>query len=303
MALQVSVQLDTKTNTLNTGSVPREHCSVDAHVLAELRIGQQVVIKRDENRLALYTIAEQNDAGLSGIVRLGPAGIERVGGGEKRGCVGSIFRSGFGDFTATIEPAFLSDLPEGIARGQTALIEHLVGSGKGIAVLAPHGGDIEEGTDTQARRVTEALTAADVSVQAWVCQGWKKGGGGARSCWHITSAEIEPASFPKLHAMFATKFNHAVSFHGWDSNHIGIGGGADEEFRSLFLKPIQDANPGCSVELAKKSDNAGTSPKNIVNAITYRGNGVQIEQPLVARRGEAAARVADAVAGVYMTMI
>ena len=81
-------------------------------------------------------------------------------------------------------------------------------------MLAPHGGMIEAGTDRHAERVHAALTAAGRSARGWLGQGWKKGGG-AKACWHVTSAEISARSFPKLGAMLVAKADHAVAFHGW----------------------------------------------------------------------------------------
>lgn len=296
MAEDVVVQLDTETGTLNTGAASRERCSVDKGLPA-LRLGQQVLIRRDRERLALFTITEKNDAEARGVVRGGSTGVTRLGGGEKRGWLGIVVRSTVGDFTASLAPAFLSALIEGEARNQTVLIESVIGEGRDVAVLAPHGGDIEAGTDHQAARVVELLRTAGRSVRGWICQGWKADGG-AHACWHITSTDIAPASFPKLNGMFSTKFKHAVAFHGWDSAYIGVGGGADEALRARFLAAIRDAVPSATVR-SETTENAGSSPRNIVNRITERGNGIQIEQPLEFRRGEVAARIADAVAQVY----
>ncbi len=70
-----------------------------------------------------------------------------------------------------------------------------------------------------------ALVAAGRSARGWLCQGWKRRGG-AKACWHVTSAEISELSFPKLGAMLAAKADHAVAFHGWTAERIGVGGGA-----------------------------------------------------------------------------
>ena len=166
-------------------------------------------------RLALYTATTENRAASTaacpGTATMGKAGLARLSAGPLR---------------ATLDSEVTADLPEAVAKNRTALIERVLGAGTegGLAVLAPHGGMIEAGTDRQAEKVHAAMAAAGRSARGWLCQGWKRGGG-AKSCWHITSAEISGRSFPKLGAMLAAKSGHAVAFHGWTEERIGIGGG------------------------------------------------------------------------------
>jgi phage replication-related protein YjqB (UPF0714/DUF867 family) len=240
------------------------------------------------------------------VVRVGVGGIPRLGGVVNRGCIGIVSRATFADFTATASSMFLSRFGKDFVARQTALTETLVGDGDAIAILAPHGGDIEKHTDLQTIRVYEELLAAGKSVRRWMCQGKKKGGD-AKESWHITSAEISPLSFPELGVLFKTKFAHAVAFHGWDRDYVGVGGGAPELFRLPFVTAIERVVGKGNVCLAeyppekyKDAPLAGRSPDNIVNKISG-DNGVQIEQPKGAR-ADLADRIAAAVAGVYLTL-
>ena len=246
-----------------------------------------------------------------GAVTVGPEGLARLA--EAPGGDG---------FRATLDDEVTADIPEVVAKGRTALIERVLGDatgGGGLAVLAPHGGMVEAGTDRQAERVQAALVAAGRSARGWLCQGWKRSGG-AKACWHVTSAEICGRSFPKLGALLAAKADHAVAFHGWTEDRIGVGGGVvdraahperhrrhealKEEVRAgieaalLALGPPWNALP---VVLETSGGFSGRHPDNVVNRITGFGNGVQVEQPEEVRKNARARdAVAQAVADVYL---
>ena len=173
------------------------------------RFGRQVLIRQGAQPLALFTVTAEN--GLAGTTRcpgaltVGPEGLGRLAAAPGV------------EFRATLADEVTADLPEAAAKTRTALIERVLGDGSaggGLAVLAPHGGMVEAGTDRQAERAHAALVAAGRAARGWLCQGWKRGGG-AKRCWHVTSAEISARSFPKLGAMLAAKADHAVAFQGW----------------------------------------------------------------------------------------
>ncbi len=210
MRLRVCVHLDTAEETLTTGAARQEHCGLDPATLMALggRLGRQVLIRRGAEPFALLTVTAENSlAGTTrcpGTMTVGPEGLARLAGVSGAG------------FRATLDDAVTADLPEAVAKNRTALVEHVLGdasAGGGLAVLAPHGGMVEAGTDRQAERVHATLATAGRAARGWLCQGWKKGGG-AKRCWHVTSAEISGRSFPKLGAMLAAKADQAVAFHG-----------------------------------------------------------------------------------------
>ncbi len=308
MKAKVCVHLDSAEESLVTGGARREHCGLDPATLQALggRLGRQVLIRRNSRRLALYTVTAENGAAgtplCPGTVSVGPEGLARLSAQQSDG------------FRATLDDEVTADLPEAVAEGRTALIERVLGDGSiegGLAILAPHGGMIEVGTDRQAERVHAAVTAAGRSARGWVCQGWKQGGG-AHLCWHITSSVISGRSFPKLGAMLAAKSDHAVAFHGWTRTRIGVGSGVvdgtahperhqqhealKEEIRTGIEAALQALGPPWDklpVVLEASSGFSGRHKDNIVNRITKLGNGVQIEQPEAARKD---ARVRDGIA-------
>jgi hypothetical protein len=68
-----------------------------------------------------------------------------------------------------------------------------------------------------------------------------RAGGDAYACWHITTTELSPASFPKLRTVFETRFERALAFHGWSRSCIGVGGGADAALRTRVRDAIAEA--------------------------------------------------------------
>lgn len=300
MASKIIVQLDKKRPDLNGGPPRQEHCTLDRNTWSSVARQPQVLIRRDADRLALFTVVDTNDAGAAGVARVGTEGLKRLGGSVNAGCLGSIFSAAFAEFGATLEPNFLSDIDANTARRQTALIEQLIGTGTAIAVLAPHGGMIEPHTDTQAQRVYDLLVAGGRSARLWMSQGWKRGGD-AYACWHITSTELSPASFPRLRTLFETRFARAVAFHGWGRPYIGVGGRADEAFRTRVRDAIAAVVPSTVTVQLENDSLAGSAPGNIVNAVTRDDQGVQIEQPEGVRNTHAVP-IADAVAAVYLDL-
>src|SRR5262245_59488335 len=164
----------------------REHCAVAARTLASLdRVqGQQVRVHR-EGELALYTVSELLRGTTTSDVRMGLTGRQRLGpDGEFEGVLD----------TKVVDP----DLCDKDARTAGELVERLDddGSQTHLIVIAPHGGEIEEHTDTQAERVHELLGPALAS--AWRAKGWGTDDVGALVRWHITSTDLNPVCFPLL---------------------------------------------------------------------------------------------------------
>jgi phage replication-related protein YjqB (UPF0714/DUF867 family) len=150
---------------------------------------------------------------------------------------------------------------------------------------------IEPHTDDQAEQVRLLLTAKRASM--WLCRGWRPGGG-VVDRWHITSADLAPDCFPRLHTVIGRGFTHAVAFHGSGGSQVLVGGGAaSSDLQQAIAAAIRLAT-GLAVRVATPDDRlGGNDPRNVVNRLTADGaNGVQIEQPLAARRdhGPAIAR-------------
>ena len=246
-----------------------EHCSVEPALLAAVgrEVGQQVRIERNGDERGLYTVIESiPDA--PNVVRMGPNGRQRLGKSD-------VF-AGVIDSTAP-NPT----VSEGDAEGQGDFIERLDdGAHTGLIAIAPHGGDIEPHTDTQAEFVASALSAC-----CWRCKGWHHRG--AKRHWHITSAEINEASFPLLATAMTRRFTYAVAFHGMEEPEIIIGGTAPATLKHEIKGAIEVATSGSDirVRVAEPGDVFnGDDANNIVNRLTVGGaNGIQIEQGARAR--------------------
>lgn len=143
-------------------------------------------------------------------------------------------------------------------------------------VMAPHGGDIERHTDTQAEAARDALASS-----SWICKGWSNAGAWNR--WHVTSTEITPSRFPSLLEFGERKWQHSVAFHGFGETYILVGGRAPRVVIDAIVERIEMAvGSTIAVKLAGDEPNAGRSSRNIVNALSDDG-GIQIEQSMLAR--------------------
>ena len=167
-------------------------------------------------------------------------------------------------------------------------------------------------------RSTTALALQAKPVRAWIARGFNPAG--AHKCWHITSSEISEHSFPKLGSFFASTtargpYAHAVAFHGHnDSEAIVVGGGLPRNDEHTALKTELSSkirialeavvDPPPVVEVGLFGPLAGAQRKNIVNRVTVRGNGIQIEQPAAVRADETQREaIAGAVAEFYCDLI
>jgi phage replication-related protein YjqB (UPF0714/DUF867 family) len=309
MGIATRLSEDPTSAALNTKAHALEHCALDRESLCVLptAVGRQVLIRRSSKRLALYTVAERLDV-AGAAVHVGTAGLARL-----EGVTGEPLP---GELEATVETDFTGGDPRALVR----LTEELLGdAASGLAVLAPHGGLIEVGTDAQARVVYDLLAPEATRVRAWIAQGFNPTIG-AHRCWHITSSEISEQSFPRLGSLFDQgtsrgSFAHAVAFHGQnDTEAVVIGGGLPRDpahtalkmgLRSRVhdaLRAVMDSPP--AVVVRRSGPLAGTQKRNIVNRVTARGNGIQLEQPAGVRTDDQQREaIAQAVAAFYADLI
>jgi phage replication-related protein YjqB (UPF0714/DUF867 family) len=278
----------------------REHCSVDPGRLASIgrAVGHQVRVKLNGEQYGLYTVSEAQPEDPDNIVRMGRAGRLRLGTPD--------------EFDAVVDaqvphPTF----SERKARDNSEFIERLADDGRqrGLITIAPHGGDIEPRTDRQAERVASRLR--DLAVSSWRCKGFKDDGG-AFARWHITSTDLNEASFPRLSSVFARGFTYAVAFHGFDdpelllTGDILVGGGALPELKEELVAEIKGmVGPDLVVRVPAANEKfGGDDARNIVNRLAAPDadgirSGIQIEQSPDARSDARWRAIADAVAGVY----
>ena len=269
-----------------------EQCSVDPHKLATIgcAVGQQVRVRRNATQVGLYTVSEILTESPDSVVRMGLAGRRRLD------CDA--------EFGAEVDAqATRSDLKESEAQTAGEFIERLRddGTNTGLIAIAPHGGAIEPHTDQQAEHVATRLAARGVS--AWRCKGWSLGDDRAGDRWHITSTDIDPASFPRLATVSSRGFANAVAFHGLEQpGIILIGGTAPMTLKEAIRAAVEGATSasGIAVEIARPCQRfGGDDPRNIVNRLTvFSAFGIQLEQSPEARKDHWR-EIADAVADVY----
>jgi len=306
MPIRTSLSEDTKSAVLNDKAHASEHCAIDPESLQVLNsaVGRQVLLTRSAKRLALYTIAARIDV-AGPAARVGTAGLARVENPTGEPPAPNL--------KAALETEFLG------ATAPVRLTEELLGrAATGLAIMAPHGGRIEPRTDDQARAVYTLLAKQRKPARAWIAQGFNPAG--AHSCWHITSSEISERSFPRLGTLFGRgrsrgPFAHAVAFHGQnDSDAIIVGGGLPQDAPHTALKTklsdqLRDALRAVTehppaVVVCRSGPLAGIERANIVNRVTVRGNGIQLEQPAAVRADdEQRAAVVRAVAAFYAELI
>ena len=266
-----------------------EHCSADPRRLAAIgrAVGHQVRIAPSRDGYGLYTVSEAPQENPDDVVRMGPAGRRRLGMS--------------GEFAAVVNSRVPHPtISEKRAEAEGEFIERLRDDGRQsrLIAVAPHGGDIERHTDRQAERVRSRLGVGAAS--AWRCKGWN-GDRGAFERWHITSTDINEASFPRLESVISRGFTFAVAFHGFDEAGILIGGTAPDPLKLEIQSALERATrgSGIGVRIARPNDRfGGDDPCNIVNRLSAGGNGIQIEQSPEARTDHWR-RIADAVAEVY----
>ncbi|MBK6873579.1 MAG: poly-gamma-glutamate hydrolase family protein [Kineosporiaceae bacterium] len=274
-----------------------EHCSADAESLAAIGrgLGHQLRVHPvgRPSHVALYTVSQLRDETPATVVRMGSGGRHRLVSPPPEDTtidvvVDSVVpRRGLDDADAARLGEFVERLDDD-------------GCHRGLIAIAPHGGDIEPHTDTQAERLAEAL--AHFGVSAWRCKGFGLLDRGAGERFHITSTDLHEASFPGLQAVIDRGFRYAVAFHGFRGAGVLVGGGAPFRLKAEVASALEQAlaGAGLPVRIAGPDDVlGGDSPRNIVNRLTLSGRGgIHLEQSLIART-EHATTIADAVAQVF----
>lgn len=130
---------------------------------------------------------------------------------------------------------------------------------KQVAILVPHGGDIEGDTSDMGVTLRARLTAHGVTADWWYADGtWDDD---VSERWHITAGAIDPASFPALEALFdepdyqtGVPYRYAVAYHGFLLHAPGIvfGGQAHRDEKCYAVQRIQEllATQGRSGDVA-----------------------------------------------------
>ena len=235
---------------------------------------RQLLVRAGVN-VALFTIAGQTNAQNAEI---GIADLARLSAGP----------------VAAVEAT--TDL---FADGDLSEELHLEGD---VAVVAPHGGSIEAGTDSQVRRMRKEKR---LCLDSWICAGV---GANQSPRLHITSGDLSEHSFASLDRLLKRRHDFAVSFHGYQQAvaphtnqvvEVIVGGRGLQSLKDDIAQRIR-LKIGSSFHVYVANNNAdpfaGLATQNIVNRLASSG-GVQIETSQNLRASAAAADgVAAAVA-------
>lgn len=156
-----------------------------------------------------------------------------------------------------------------------------------IAVIAPHGGSIEQGTSEVAR----AIAGADFNL--YVFEGIRPVGNYA--ALHLTSHKFdEPRCLELL-----SNCNHVIAIHGCRGDkQQALVGGLDEPLKSSLAQAI--AGLGIDTRLQGHQFPA-VEPKNICNR-GRRGVGVQIEMTMALRRQGPCDAISAAIRSVLLAL-
>ncbi|ELY88023.1 poly-gamma-glutamate hydrolase family protein [Natrialba taiwanensis] len=264
--------LETAATDWKSRSSSEQYCSVPCQLVEneQVAIGQQVRIgyeaTADGIENAVYTVASDHEGET---LRLTASGLDRIGASDAT--------------TATIgaQAAHPNYDTRQAGKLNDEFVEYGV-DGDGVAVIAPHGGYIEYGTDFQATRVAEAVGGA-----GWICAGFNEGGG-AFTRWHTNSTDLHRRSFPSLDALLDRQFDWGVAFHGYDDDGILIGGTAERAAKATVRDAIAERLPDRTVEIVGRDATAytGANPENVLNELAPTGQTIQIEQSTDIRQSD-----------------
>jgi phage replication-related protein YjqB (UPF0714/DUF867 family) len=186
--------------------------------------------------------------------------------------------------TATVDNRCTAESMTGDdARAQLEMIETLLDDGhrRSLIAIAPHGGDIEPTTDSQAERL--ATRAGDAS--AWTARAWSPTAAFLR--WHVPSTLLSPDSFPVVRPLMDRRFERAVAFHGCSFDGVVVGGTMPAAVKEAVVQAVTAvAEPfGFPVVLAEPAGRySGRDPRNLVNRLCAGDDGsLQLEQGLRVR--------------------
>ena len=153
-----------------------------------------------------------------------------------------------------------------------------------LAILAPHGGDIETQTDTAAVEMYKKMPNNSTSL--WMFQGFdstETNDNKAKRQYHVTSSEISSKQFPAIGEIDDVGFQYCVSFHiKRNAEVFEIGGLADKGIREDVAETLVGTTGGewNAITDHDEGEYMAVSEQNITNRLTDDSqSGVQIEMP------------------------
>jgi phage replication-related protein YjqB (UPF0714/DUF867 family) len=116
------------------------------------------------------------------------------------------------------------------------------------------------------------LRTAGFPASAWLCKGFGDDNKGASDRWHITSDDINPASFPLLGSLMSRQFFYGVAFHGFarqeGEKDIYIGGRAAMPLKAAVQRALNRLGLPLQIKVSTGEDRPkfqGSRRENVIN--------------------------------------
>lgn len=150
-----------------------------------------------------------------------------------------------------------------------------------VLVYAPHGGDIEFGTDDAAIRLYNKLDRNGYDCSLWALHGF---GENSFNRWHASKPGLSSGSYPGLDQISDREYDLVISFHVQSKNYTAVGGRIDDSIRRRIADEM-DERIRDRYEFRWRHENMrwkGVSDSNLVNSLCKDPGGIQIEmQPII----------------------
>ena len=182
--------------------------------------------------------------------------------------------------------ASFSDLAAACEEGSDYVVHVAKVDGRGVAIIAPHGGRIEPGTSEIARQI------AGEDLNLYLLEGKMRG---SYEALHLTSHLFDDVRCLELQA----NCDYTISVHGCsgDEEQVLVGG-LDEE---LKLKLVAAINGAGIMAFIDEHRFPARNPQNIVNR-NRRRIGAQLEFTAAARKSTNVNAVAEAVRDLALSL-
>ncbi|MBN1204232.1 MAG: poly-gamma-glutamate hydrolase family protein [Myxococcaceae bacterium] len=301
-----------------SSAVPKEHCQFTAARRDAFGAGRQVLIHTGSTlpgeTTGLCTVDEGDHSGGESEVRVHPDIItdtfEVDAGTVVSGEVTNEHpRASAEGFVAEPLAPLATRISGGVGLGEYWRLP-AAPAVPTVAYAAPHGGEIEPGSDEQLAAL--GISSSDTRNAYWAVIGDMEPNGAADH-WHITGGDISEFSFEGLQRLSAHSYAYAVAFHGFTNSQIPesvlVGGDEALEFRQsvasilehevrarhngFFLDALAIDLSACDADSShpscKYKKYAGRDDDNFVNELPASGRGLQLEQTSTARKTYGAA--------------
>lgn len=267
-AFPLDVTVTAGTNVLDNSNARRrrEHLSVDLDLFYQMKaagllnLNNHVLLTMDSFS-APFTVEVLERHSVITEVRIGTDGLARFPGTTLPN-------------VATLSAFVPSVTDDATAQAQGLYYEYKDddGSQTDTIIVAPHGGNIESGTDTMAAEMKVALDATARTASIWGGRGYGFGAQGSYERWHISSVSTCIAQHPVLDTLDTRGWSYCIGLHGQSTNNrIDLGcPTAQDAFVDTLVTALQGdaALSGVTIARTENTEIAGTSLNNLGNRLS-----------------------------------